>query len=159
MDELQRRGGKLLYDPAFIVHRRPRRTLQAFAKMLMTYGRGRAEQFRLHPTFGSALNFIPPLFCIYVLATPLVAALTLARGAECQRDAFFLPLLAYLLAVLAQSAVLIPRGSLAGALGAAPLIVLTHLLYGLGFWRGLFTRMRGTVPDRSSEVVIEIVPP
>src|SRR5512136_1687945 len=105
MDAIIARGDKLLYDPEFIVYRRPRRTLKAFARMLMTYGRGRAEQFRLHPTFGSALNFIPPLFCTYVLATPLVAALTLARGAECQRDAFFLPLLAYLLAVLAQSAV------------------------------------------------------
>jgi len=46
MDELQKRGGKLLYDPDLIVARRPRRTLKAFAKMLLTYGRGRAEQFR-----------------------------------------------------------------------------------------------------------------
>ena len=30
MDELQRRGGKLLYDPQFIVHRRPRHTLKGF---------------------------------------------------------------------------------------------------------------------------------
>src|SRR6185369_12354385 len=67
MDELQKRGGKLIYDPEFIVHRRPRSTLKAFAKMLMTYGRGRAEQFRLHPTFGSVLNFVPPLFCLYIL--------------------------------------------------------------------------------------------
>src|SRR5207302_3883643 len=63
MDELQKRGRKLLYDPEFIVHRRPRPTLRAFITMLMTYGRGRAEQFRLHPTPGSILNFVPPLFC------------------------------------------------------------------------------------------------
>ena len=50
MDELQKRGGTLRYDPEFIVHRRPRRTLGAFCKMLMNYGRGRAEQFRLHTT-------------------------------------------------------------------------------------------------------------
>ncbi|MEY2428191.1 MAG: hypothetical protein QOJ40_1076, partial [Verrucomicrobiota bacterium] len=49
MDELQKRGGKLIYDPELVVHRRPRATLRAFARMLMTYGRGRAEQFRLHP--------------------------------------------------------------------------------------------------------------
>src|SRR5207249_11576062 len=67
MDELQKRGGKLLYDPELIVHRRPRATLKAFAKMLLTYGRGRAEQFRSHPTFGSALNFVPPVFCLYLL--------------------------------------------------------------------------------------------
>ena len=48
MDGLQKRGGKLIYDPVFFVHRRPRPTLKAFCKMLMNYGRGRAEQFRLH---------------------------------------------------------------------------------------------------------------
>src|SRR5213075_1736262 len=76
MDELQKRGGKLIYDPEFIVHRRPRSTLKAFMKMLKTYGRGRAEQFRLHPTPGSALNFAPPLFCLYLvlLAFGLVVA-------------------------------------------------------------------------------------
>ena len=68
MDDLLARGGKLLYDPAVIVFRRPRRTLKAFARMLWTYGRGRAEQFRLHPGWGSVLNFVPPLF---VLCLPL----------------------------------------------------------------------------------------
>ena len=67
MDELQKRGGKLLYDPALMVHRRPRNNfVRAFAKMLLNYGRGRAEQFRLHPTLGSAPNFVPPLFCVYL---------------------------------------------------------------------------------------------
>ena len=66
MDDLQKRGGMLIYDPQFVVHRRPRPTLQAFCKMLVTYGRGRAEQFRLHPTPGSTLNFVPPLFCLYL---------------------------------------------------------------------------------------------
>ena len=66
MDELQKRGGKLIYDPELVVYRRPRPTLKAFGKMLLNYGRGRAEQFRLHPTPGSALNFAPPLFCLYL---------------------------------------------------------------------------------------------
>ena len=41
----------------------------------MTYGRGRAEQFRLHPTPGSALNFVPPLF----LRVPAGAAVACCR--------------------------------------------------------------------------------
>ena len=57
------------------VHRRPRRSLKSFFKMLMTYGRGRAEQFRLNPTFGSALNFVPPLFCLYLVALALFAVM------------------------------------------------------------------------------------
>jgi glycosyltransferase involved in cell wall biosynthesis len=64
MDDLQKRGSKLIYDPDFFVERRPRPTMKAFIKMLFNYGRGRAEQFRLHPTPGSILNFVPPLFCL-----------------------------------------------------------------------------------------------
>jgi hypothetical protein len=65
MDGVQKRGGKLLYDPEFFVHRRPRANLRAYAKMLLYYGGGRAQQFRLHPTFASLPNFIPPLFCLH----------------------------------------------------------------------------------------------
>src|SRR5262249_25551883 len=36
MDELQKRGGKLIYDPDLFVYRRPRSTLKSFTKMLMT---------------------------------------------------------------------------------------------------------------------------
>ena len=42
--------------------------LPAFCRMLITYGRGRAEQFRLHPGPGSLLNFIPPLFFLFTAA-------------------------------------------------------------------------------------------
>src|ERR1700722_7888293 len=77
MDELQKRGGKLLYDPDLIVYRRPRSNLKAFARMLMNYGRGRAEQFRFNPTMGSAPNFAPPLFlvyCVLMMVLPFVPA-------------------------------------------------------------------------------------
>src|SRR5439155_1553619 len=77
MDELQKRGAQLLYDPELVVYRRPRPTLKAFCKMLLNYGRGRAKQFRLHPTFGSTLNFAPPLFCLYLLLWPLLGRLGL----------------------------------------------------------------------------------
>ncbi len=149
MDELQNGGGKLLYDPGLIVQRRPRRTVRAFAKMLRTYGRGRAEQFRVHPTPGSALNFVPPLFCLY-----LVGLLCLPRLGRTG----LAPLAAYGLAVLAQGAALVPRGGLLRSLGALPLIVLAHLMYGVGFWRGLFTRLRreGTRPEL--DVKLETVP-
>ena len=37
-----------------------------------------------------------------------------------------------------------------------PLIVLTHLGYGLGFWRGLFTRLGRQRPE-AAEVVVEVL--
>lgn len=144
MDELQKRGDKLLYDPELIVHRRPRRTLKSFAKMLVNYGRGRAEQFREFPTFGSVLNFVPPGFLVYLLLLPaliwFVGALALV------------PLALYAVAVLLQVVALMPRGGVMRSLCASPLIVLTHVLYGYGFWRGLFTKLKPP-GERSNEPV------
>ena len=117
----------------------------------MTYGRGRAEQFRLHPTPGSALNFVPPLFCLYLLALPFVLA-----PAPIGKF-ILLPLMAYGLAVLVQALALALGGRLLPSLAAIPLIVLTHILYGLGFWRGLFTPLRRPGQRPPGEVVLERV--
>jgi hypothetical protein len=137
MDDLQKRGGKLLYDPEFVVHRRPRQNLRAFMKMLMTYGRGRAEQFRLHPTAGSALNFAPPLFCLYLLALPWLPSWC-----------------AWLLAVYALI-VLVAAGF--RLFTVAPMILLTHLCYGAGFWRGLFTPLKQAART-PAPVLLEHIP-
>jgi cellulose synthase/poly-beta-1,6-N-acetylglucosamine synthase-like glycosyltransferase len=152
MDELQKRGGKLIYDPQLLVHRRPRSSLKSFAKMLMTYGRGRAEQFRLHPTPGSALNFVPPLLCLYLLGLPFVLALTPIGSL------YLVPLACYALTVLAGGGGLAAGGQFLQSLAAIPLIALTHILYGLGFWRGLFTTLRPPGQPPPGQVVLETVP-
>ena len=152
MDQLQKRGGKLVYDPDFLVHRRPRADLRSFARMLLTYGRGRAEQFRLHPTIGSALNFVPPLFLVYlVVLGPLLAFCSMGK-------LLLLPLALYVLALLGQGALLARRGHPLFALGALPLVVLTHVLYGWGFWRGLFTPLKPAAERAPVEVVLQRVP-
>lgn len=148
MDELQKRGGKLIYDPQLIAHRRPRRTLKSFCRMLFTYGRGRAEQFRVNPTPGSVLNFVPPLFCVYLVALPALALLGKIA---------FLPLAGYALAVVVQTLALIPMGGVGKALGALPLVVLTHLLYGCGFWRGLFTKLKPAGERSHIPVTVEVL--
>jgi len=149
MDELQKRGGKLLYDPDLVVERRPRPNLKAFARMLMTYGRGRAEQFRLHPTFGSALNFVPPLFVLYVVVTACVFVFAPVFG-----RILLAPLGLYGLVVLGQAAVLATKANVTRSLAAVPLMILTHLLYGFGFWRGLFTQLKA--PSDRSPVPVEM---
>ena len=151
MDDIQKAGGKLLYYPELFVYRRPRRTLQAFAKMLMTYGRGRAEQFRVNPTPGSALNFIPPLLLIYLLALPV--------GVYWLGWLTLLPLAVYGLLLLLQFIAIVPRGGVPRSVLTMPLIVLTHVLYGFGFWRGLFTKLKP--PDHPSDpsVTLETVAP
>jgi succinoglycan biosynthesis protein ExoA len=145
MDELKASGGKLLYDPELIVHRHPRPTLKAFSKMLLTYGRGRAEQFRLHPTSGSALNLVPPLFCVYLVVWPALGRLGLV------------PIGFYGTAILLQTIVSSFKHGLTKSLLASPLIILTHVFYGLGFWRGLFTRLQKRGPTTSADVALEII--
>lgn len=161
MDELQKRGGKLIYDPEVIAHRRPRPTLKAFIKMLMTYGRGRAEQFRLHPTPGSALNFVPPLFVLFLLLLPVLWKAGLLRLPEPGAQGFsemlpgtglgWYPLVGYAGALAGQTVANVFRCGLVRALCALPLLFATHLFYGIGFWRGLFNRI-----DRSKPAVTEV---
>jgi succinoglycan biosynthesis protein ExoA len=148
MDDLQKGGHRLRYDPRFLAQRRPRPTLGAFCRMLMTYGRGRAEQFRLHPTAGSALNLVPPAFCVYLALTPVLAW---------RWPPGLWPLAAYGLAVLAQTAACMPRHGVARSLLAAPLMVLSHVFYGLGFWRGLFTTLQPAAKRPPTEVTLETV--
>ena len=152
MDDLQKRGGKLLYDPQLTVERRPRPNLPSFARMLKTYGRGRAEQFRLHPTLGSAPNFVPPLFCAYLL---VLLALICRPSIE---QFVAIPLGLYALMVFAQAAALLKRGGFFRSLAAMPLMVLTHVLYGLGFWRGLFTTLKPPGQGPPTPVVLERIP-
>lgn len=144
MDNLQKQGGKLIYDPSLIVFRRPRQSWKAFFKMLLNYGRGRAEQFRSHPTIGSAMNFVPPLFCIYLLAVWFLP------------QVFFLLLLAFLVAVLIQAILIVPPKQWFWLPQLMLLIFMSHVFYGLGFWRGLITRLKAPTQQLASEVKLEI---
>ena len=151
MDDIQARGGRLLYDPELFVYRHPRGTVKAFAKMLMTYGRGRAEQVRVNSASGSLLNFVPPLFCVFLVAFPFLVKLPVIGIISLAAMGV------YVVAVLAQLATLIPRGGVLRSLETIPFIVLTHILYGVGFWRGLFTKLNRAENKPKIEVVLETI--
>ena len=153
MDELQRRGGKLIYDPALMAYRRPRPTLDAFVRMLMTYGRGRAEQFRLHPTPGSLLNFVPPLFCLYLALLPL------ALLAPALRWWALVPCASYALAVAGQTIVSVALAGVSRGLLSMPLVVASHVFYGIGFWHGLFTGLKASQDKSPTDVQLECFSP
>ena len=155
MDGVQKRGGKLLYDPEFFVHRRPRANFYAYAKMLLYYGGGRAQQFRLHPTFASLPNFIPPLLCLYLLVLPvLLCVFPFSKWLLLS----MLPLALYILAVLVQTICIAGRSKVSLAARALPLVVLTNILYGLGFWRCLFIKIAPPTPAPDGNIRIEPVP-
>ena len=155
MDDIQKKGGRLLYDPEFFVHRRPRSTLKSFIKMLMTYGRGRAEQFRLNPTFGSTLNFAPPLFCVYLLVLIILELLPLENHPL--KIFAAVPFAVYFVAILLQTLLLIPVGGIGRSLLAMPLLVASHIFYGLGFWRGLFTKLNRGGNNGGNNSAVEVV--
>ncbi|HLP78107.1 MAG TPA: glycosyltransferase [Candidatus Paceibacterota bacterium] len=159
MDELQKRGGKLIYDPELSVYRRPRHSLGAFAKMLRTYGRGRAEQFRVNPTFGSAPNFVPPLFCVYLAGLLAFAVWPVGESLARFKCWAAAPLGVYGLAIVLQTLASFPVHGFLRSLLAMPLLVASHIFYGLGFWRGLFTKLNtGKDENRPRiEVVLETV--
>ena len=153
MDELQKRG-RLMYDPEFAAHRRPRRNLKSYFKMVLNYGRGRAEQFRLHPTAHSLVNFAPPAFCIYLLVLLLLLPFSALR----LQGWIFMPLAFYALALLAQAALLVPEGGALRSLFAVPVIVLSHLGYGLGVVWGFFTSLKPPADRPKTQVVLENIP-
>jgi peptidoglycan/LPS O-acetylase OafA/YrhL len=123
--------------------------------MLMTYGRGRAEQVRVNPTFGSALNFVPPTFCLYLLACIAFMFFPLSRENNWWKIVAALPLLVYILVVLAQAIVWMPGSGIGRSLAAVPLLAASPVVYGLGFWRGLFTRLNRGQTFAASEVVLQ----
>ena len=155
MDAVLERG-KLLYDPEMIVHRHPRSNFKSFAKMLYSYGGGRAQQFRLHPTAGSFINFVPPAFCLYLLALLIVLPLRVlpVRGAELA----VAPLALYLAAVLVQSFAVMARAGFMGGLRALPLLALTNIFYGAGVLRGFFSKIAQVKPGGATDIRLEMVP-
>jgi len=67
MDELQKRGGKLIYDSGRRGATPPTPDAPGVLQNAHDLRPRRAEQFRLHPTPGSAMNFVPPLFVLYLV--------------------------------------------------------------------------------------------
>jgi len=159
MDDIQKAGGKALYDPEFIVWRRPRQDSKSFIKMLRTYGRGRAEQFRVNPTLGSALNFVPPLFCGYLLALIVLELLPLGNSFATLKLYAAAPLVVYVAAIILQTLALMPAGGIGRSLLSMPWLVASHVFYGLGFWRGLFTTFNRGGNKPAVEVVLEKIQP
>ncbi len=153
LDQLRANGQRLWYDPELVVYRYPRPTLGAFLVMLFRYGRGRGEQVRRHPTFGSVLNFVPALWVLYCVL--LVGFAWVAREASSLWWIGLLPALAYGLVVLGGGFTACRRHGIGLGLPITVGLVVTHWNYGLGLWKGLF--FPGGRPTDSGSVRVESV--
>ena len=122
--------------------------------MLLFYGWGRAQHIRRQPTIGSALNLAPPLLCLYLLALFPILAGPFGNSIRWYASA---PLVIYLLAMVGQTLISIRSAGAACAVLAMPLLVVTHLFYGVGFLSGIFRAPDRAAARTSPEVQLERV--
>ncbi len=123
---LRRAGWKLIHDPGLAVYRSQRPTFSAFVRQLFGYGRGRAQQILLGG--GSTIaSFVPVIFLLYLLSLPFL-----------QRPVYYLPLLCYLVMVLAEVIrAAVTSGKTVPACLLPLLFPVLHLSYGAGLLSGL----------------------
>lgn len=112
-------GFRLFYVPGATVVHRQRSTFRAWAKNMATYGKGRVWLLRRHPNIFELGLLIPPFLPLLLWAyLPIIALVSLWESAKKKRLDLWLHL--------------------------TLLYTTTHLWYGFGQWRGLFSVGDGT---------------
>ena len=150
LDLLARDGRQLRYDPELLVFRHPRESVLAFVWMLFRYGRGRGEQVRLHPSLGSALNFVPALFVCYTILFLFSSLLSDSIRFYAQLPMFF-----YLLVATFWGLNLARHHGLKIGFCGIPFLPVAHVAYGVGLWKGLFVGPAGK-SDREQAVEVSV---
>jgi hypothetical protein len=143
MDELQKRGGKLLYDPELIVYRRPRPTFRAFLPDALELRAGPggaippASHDPIRAEFCSAAVLPVPGAVAVSAAVLLVGAGGLWRGGS------------------RSGAGRGRRGRNCIGFRPSPADFREPYFYGLGFWRGCLTKPKPPPAAVSAEVKLE----
>ena len=147
MSRIQSDGMKLIHDPDIYVLRSQRNGLGAFARQMLNYGRGRAEQTIISPASARLMHFIPALFVIYLISLPIFLSLI-----------YLLPLLCYVLLALMfslKAALDLNKGFAMKAkmlFIAFPLFSFMHIAYGIGSIYGLNKLLVSSPEKRACEV-------
>ncbi|MGA7828144.1 MAG: glycosyltransferase family 2 protein [Geobacteraceae bacterium] len=145
---LRRSGWKLIHDPELAIHRSQRPTFFAFVRQLFGYGRGRAQQILLGGGSGIA-SFVPVFFLLYLLSLPFL-----------HLPVYYLPLLCYLVMVLAEAFRIAMTSGKAGPAFFLPLLFpVLHLAYGAGLLSGLAVYGVGKKGRPTGNVTVKRVKP
>ncbi|WP_299677748.1 glycosyltransferase [uncultured Roseobacter sp.] len=120
----------------------PRKTIQALARQYLNFGRGRARTVLKH-------RLKPRLRQMIIIAVaPLVALAVLGVIAP----VFAIPAAAWAIACIAGSLMMaVVRRDLL-ALAAAPIAMVMHLSWSVGFWQQLLKTRRGIAPARPESI-------
>jgi len=148
MNRLQEKGKKLIHDPDAYVLRSQRKTLIAFARQMLNYGRGRAEQTLVSPSSFKPTHLAPTLFLLYLLSALIL-----------MNPLYLLPMGCYLLVNLFFSLWSgLTEKEWRFIYTLPPIYLFMHICYGAGMIWGLCRGMTGEVKAQSSVVVIKQMP-
>ena len=120
---LRSQGGVVWFDPSLVVTYRPRSTLKALAKQYFQYGRWRHAVSRSHK--GSVnFRYLAPPTAVLILAASILTGLLIS-------PIFYVPVLTYLIALLAGSLVI--GNTLKEKIVLPSVLATMHISWGLGY--------------------------
>ena len=130
---LRKSGGRILLAPDIRSRYHSRGNLRSLWRQYFQYGYWKVRVLQMHPKQMSLRQFIP-----FIFVTAVAAFSLLALSTTFGKWILLLFLGAYLLAVLAATAIAARRVDAAALPAVFLSFVILHCSYGLGFWRGLF---------------------
>lgn len=132
--ELLKLGKKILYSPDVVVYHHRRALFRPHLRQIWRYGRDKAKVFRILSPKKNIIYFLPSLFVIFIFSGTFITF----------NPWFNTPILpAIYTYVMILYLFLVFLGSISKSLKRFPLIfvgiISTHIVYGIGFLRGLFS--------------------
>jgi len=141
-------GYKFVYSPELKIYRDRRKTLPEFAKQFYRYGQGRMEQIFIESLYKNIWFFLPLFSLICVLALPAIIK---------NHWVSFLPLFAYLILGIADSAFLSFKNKKNLILFLPTIYMIMHLSYSAGMVSSLFKNIlrknKNVKPTRDTKII------
>ena len=128
-------GKKIMYDPEVIIYHHPRKTLKQHLKQTYFWGVWRGFFMRIHRQSRQLTFFIPPMFVLW-----LVFGVVISLFSSYFRYIYFTSLGIYLLYLFILG---FKSKSIMLSLPVVLVTFLTHLAYGIGFFRGVLSKKSG----------------
>ena len=139
-NRLRKQRFKLIYDPSAIVYHSRRPTIKKFIKQNFGYGRGRAEQIIIQPTYIEPLFLFPTLFTIYFVT--LIFLISFFIIPLNYKIILFLPIIIYSLVTILFSFISAYTNKNILSFFILPFIFpLVHIPYGLGMLYGFINNV------------------
>lgn len=129
INRLRSDGYKLYYIPECYVYHKRRSTLRSYLKQVHISGKGRAGLIKRRGIKGNLFYFVPIIFLFYLALIPVLAQII---------KMFLAPLFFYFILGISSSIIACVRKEKTFFLLMAPLILISHITYALGFLKGLF---------------------